>query len=250
MQLGLSAVPARPRVAGPREVKRRWLPFGSEVCQITVGRGEKEDDMAEDEREVADGVHDAHGADVARLPVPLSDRRPALRQSGVALPDPAAALVRAVSGAPLVAPVVAAAVVGATAAAVVSGSRRRRGGCGLGSLAERGARPRRRPRRAGSARVYTSATPTSRCTGRWADSRPGSDRRQSPLRTARPVPRLGAGWCSTGRSRTPAPGRARRPRCRTSTLFGAPWCLPERVVRHAPQHSPRRGHNRMFAGSP
>ena len=74
--------------------------------------------MVEDEREVADGAQDA---DVARLPVPLPDRRPALRQSGVALPDPAAALVRAVSGAPLVAPVIAATVVGATAAAVVSG---------------------------------------------------------------------------------------------------------------------------------
>jgi hypothetical protein len=74
--------------------------------------------MAKDEREVADG---AHGADVARLPVPLADRRPAPRHSGIALPDSAAALVRAVSGAPLAAPVIAGAVVGATAAAVMSG---------------------------------------------------------------------------------------------------------------------------------
>jgi hypothetical protein len=74
--------------------------------------------MADDERVVPDGVPDA---DVARLPAPLSDRVPAVRAAEVVPVDPAGAVVRAVSGAPLLAPVVAAAVVSATAAAVVSG---------------------------------------------------------------------------------------------------------------------------------
>ena len=74
--------------------------------------------MADDERVVPDGVPDADGA---RLPVPLSDRVPAVRAAEVVPVDPAGAVVRAVSGAPLLAPVVAAAVVSATAAAVVSG---------------------------------------------------------------------------------------------------------------------------------
>jgi hypothetical protein len=74
--------------------------------------------MADDERVASDGVPDA---DVARLPVPLSDRRPAVGAAEIVPVDPAGAVVRAVSGAPLLAPVVAAAVVSATAAAVVSG---------------------------------------------------------------------------------------------------------------------------------
>jgi hypothetical protein len=74
--------------------------------------------MTDDERMVPDGGHDA---DVARLPVPFSDGRPAVRSADVVPVDPAGAVVRAVSGAPLLAPMVAAAVVGATAAAAVSG---------------------------------------------------------------------------------------------------------------------------------
>jgi len=74
--------------------------------------------MADDERVVPDGVPDADGA---RLPVPLSDRLPAMRAAEIVPVDPAGAVARAVSGAPLLAPVVAAAVVSATAAAVVSG---------------------------------------------------------------------------------------------------------------------------------
>ena len=73
--------------------------------------------MADDERVVPDGVPDADGA---RLPVPLSDRVPAVRAAEVVPVDPAGTVVRAVSGAPLLAPVVAAAVASATAAAVVS----------------------------------------------------------------------------------------------------------------------------------
>jgi hypothetical protein len=74
--------------------------------------------MADDEHVVPDGVP---GADVARLPVPLSDRLPAVQAAEIVPVDPAGAVVRAVSGAPLLAPMVAAAVVSATAAAVVSG---------------------------------------------------------------------------------------------------------------------------------
>ena len=74
--------------------------------------------MADDERVVPDGVPDA---DVARLPAPQSDRRPAVRWADLVPLDPPGAVVRAVSGAPLLAPMVAAAVVSATAAAVVSG---------------------------------------------------------------------------------------------------------------------------------
>ena len=74
--------------------------------------------MADDERVVPDGVPDADGG---RLPVPLSDRLPAVRAADVVPVDPAGPLVRAVSGAPLLGPMVAAAVVSATAAAVVSG---------------------------------------------------------------------------------------------------------------------------------
>ena len=73
--------------------------------------------MADDERVVPDGVPDP---DSARL-VPLSDRVPAVRAAEIVPVDPAGAVVRAVSGAPLLAPVVAAAVASATAAAVVSG---------------------------------------------------------------------------------------------------------------------------------
>jgi hypothetical protein len=83
-----------------------------------VGGVKKEDDMADEERVGQDGAHDA---DVARLPVPLSDRRPAVRPADVVPVDRADAVVRAVSSAPLLAPMVAAAVVTATAAAVVSG---------------------------------------------------------------------------------------------------------------------------------
>jgi hypothetical protein len=74
--------------------------------------------MADDESVVPDGVPDA---DVARLPVPLPDARHAVRPTGVVPVDPPGAVVRAVSGAPLLAPMVTAAVVSATAAAVVSG---------------------------------------------------------------------------------------------------------------------------------
>ena len=74
--------------------------------------------MADDERVVPDGVPDGDGA---RLPVPFSDSRPAVRAAEMVPVDPAGAVVRAVSGAPLLAPMVAAAVVSATAAAVVSG---------------------------------------------------------------------------------------------------------------------------------
>jgi hypothetical protein len=79
---------------------------------------EREDDMADDERVVPDGVPDPDGA---RLPVPFSDSRPAVPAAEIVPIDPAGPLVRAVSGAPLLAPLVAAAVVSATAAAVVSG---------------------------------------------------------------------------------------------------------------------------------
>src|SRR5688572_16691836 len=79
---------------------------------------EREDDMADDERVVPDGVP---GPDGARLPVPLSDSRPAVRAAEIVPVDPAGAVVHALSGAPLLAPMVAAAVVSATAAAVVSG---------------------------------------------------------------------------------------------------------------------------------
>jgi hypothetical protein len=79
---------------------------------------ETEDDMADDERVVPDGVPDPDGV---RLPVPFSDSRPVARTAEIVPVDPAGAVVRPVSGAPLLAPVVAAAVVGATAAAVVSG---------------------------------------------------------------------------------------------------------------------------------
>jgi hypothetical protein len=80
--------------------------------------GVKEDDMANEERVGQDAAHDA---DIARLPVPFSDRRPAMRPADVVPVDRADAVVRAVSGAPVLAPMVAAAVVTATAAAVVSG---------------------------------------------------------------------------------------------------------------------------------
>ena len=63
--------------------------------------------MADEERVGQDGAHDA---DVARLPVPLSDRRPAVRPADVVPVDRADAVVRAVSSAPLLAPMVAAAV--------------------------------------------------------------------------------------------------------------------------------------------
>ena len=86
--------------------------------RVTVGGVKKEDDMADEERVGQDGAHDA---DVARLPVPLSDRRPAVRPADVVPVDRADAVVRAVSSAPLLAPMVAAAVVTATAAPVVSG---------------------------------------------------------------------------------------------------------------------------------
>src|SRR4051794_18901259 len=79
---------------------------------------EREDDMADDERVVPDGVAEA---DVARLPVPLSGRLPAVRGADIVPVDPAGAVVRAVSGSPLLAPAVAAAVTSAMAAAVVSG---------------------------------------------------------------------------------------------------------------------------------
>jgi hypothetical protein len=75
--------------------------------------------MADDERVVPDGVPDADGA---RLPVPLSDRLPAVPAAEMVPVDPVGPLVRAVSGAPLLAPLVAATVVSATAAAVVSGA--------------------------------------------------------------------------------------------------------------------------------
>jgi hypothetical protein len=74
--------------------------------------------MADDERVVPDGVPDE---DVARLLVPFSDSRPAVRGAEIVPVDPAGPVVRAVSGAPLLAPLVAAAVVSATAAAAVSG---------------------------------------------------------------------------------------------------------------------------------
>src|SRR3954454_10648403 len=74
--------------------------------------------MVDDERVVPDGEPDADGV---RLPVPLSDRRPAVRAAEIVPVDPPGPLVRGVSGAPLLAPVVAAAVMSATAAAVVSG---------------------------------------------------------------------------------------------------------------------------------
>jgi hypothetical protein len=70
--------------------------------------------MADDERVVSD-------PEGARLPVPFSDSRPAARAAEIVPVDPAGPLVRAVSGAPLLAPIVATAVVSATAAAVVSG---------------------------------------------------------------------------------------------------------------------------------
>jgi hypothetical protein len=71
--------------------------------------------MADDKRVVPDGVPDP---DRARLPVPLSNP---MRGAEIVPVDPAGPLVRAVSGAPLLVPVVAAAVVSATAAAVASG---------------------------------------------------------------------------------------------------------------------------------
>jgi hypothetical protein len=74
--------------------------------------------MADDERVVPDGVPDPNGA---RLPIPLANPLPAVRAADIVPVDPAGPLVRAVSGAPLLAPVVAAAVVSATAAALVSG---------------------------------------------------------------------------------------------------------------------------------
>ena len=75
--------------------------------------------MADDERVTQDGGPDA---DLARLPIPLQDRRPAVRPSDeVASIDPTGALVRAGSDVPLLAPVVTAAVLTAAAAAAVSG---------------------------------------------------------------------------------------------------------------------------------
>ena len=75
--------------------------------------------MADDERVAQDGGPDA---DLARLPIPLQDRRPAVRPSDeVASVDPTGALVRAGSDVPLLAPMVTAAVLTGAAAAAVSG---------------------------------------------------------------------------------------------------------------------------------